>query len=1668
MANQDEHITGELAQRKAKLPKSLLSPTPHSADAERLLRDAPGVKAPAPLDVRREITAWMRTGNGRAPMEGALQCNQDEYRLALDLTIHTVDARLAGKQLSRTSELRGCVLRLLCNDVKHGSLARALASCVEKEACRIQADPPDEDEEYSALRWLRLSGLPEQTLHIHLHRADLAPKLVGKGIPHEVWAGKFFYPADIDFSLPAFNHLLARGVAPRKYRLTGVLAGRVGADGAPHFQELRAWVRSVEGEGGPWYDLDDPNTELSEAHAHCLFPNDGFRPLRLYYSAVSNRPRRAEGDAAAAGDEGVSTSEIQQHYAPCGRPLNQVAREERVRERLRTRLGKRSVPAATKVPKEAEPSPDEDSDSDDGAVLESIRERLGLDPITASDFEKPVDPKTAGAVKQLFATCEAMPQVVRDKCDRAQELMDAGDKDAALRLMREVMAMPETDAAMVEGAKAVAEAANQAARKEKEEHVHRPARATWPIFTNAHIEQAMKEEVECSDRPYSAPNFVVTTDEYTRTSAVGGTIAGATAEFANGSMREETHRVTRTTIDVDPAAEGGFEAAIRAWRYTIASTGDRGVLFGREMVNNPDTLAVRVMPWAQNYSDVPTIGKHNQKELAIAMESRPGLVEFKYPQTFEMRSHNKSPKQERSNKYRLAGVLFTACPARPNQPVRSVLSCPFVPQKAAVDGKENPGVEQFSRARETWLFSDENVLDESTPPFIVGVLKNAAPMVACKGLIQTGLNLAGVVRIADTNPNELSLAEGLLATQLQALLAINVPSGLWDSVRQCVLEVAPAPLPWISSLLRTFSTRLRAGEDVDERLVADVLKGETAQVPEIWACFRESALGSKSLRNKHKASFAEVAVHYSESHHPPVGFVPKPGDMVEAARAAKKGAAMAFGDRCLRDAGIGEDADARYQGLLREACLVDSPAPAGWLGRITNAGLSDEQFDLMETMCQHLQELLALECPGEHLSADATQGDIRELYESHPRIRQLMDVLMSLKATNIGVEVWGETVALTLMGRPTPPVWLQRVLSGFRKQMATTNESEQRKADRQPPRLHVTRHEAYFASSMGSDRVFGKKQWVEATDSLSPSEGARRIVNAPPPACVGTEDGEERAAVLYYRLEDNQAREERFISEMIRPHYSSFADGQRCHLLEKMASVPVLREELFHVASKTMRSMDAALILAKVAAALCAIQEEETQDLLLDKLSEPEVTPRIVNIVLDAIVAQPKRRSGKAKAKAEAKAEAKAPTPPKPTKREQEREAARLARQLQEACEAELAQQKAAGEAARVAKLAAEQERREELKKKEAAKALEEAAKAIEAEEAAKQAAEEGEQVRVQKLRESRADAHQEHSKAQQQKRDPNATGLQRQLAADAKAAEEAEKEASRVAKLAAQQSRAQAAQDAAYANSHEAQMAARAAQAVANKARKKANKERERAGAAEQAATATVAAQAEAATTAGGVGARWRLRAEEAARAAAATAELDALWTGPDAAPTAPAPWASAARADIAEAVAVAQEEEDLQKAMALSRLDSPPPAASARACADDARGEEEQARARAEASVNEARARIAREWAARRTATTPADAGRGGRGGGRGRGRGRGRGSVAAAPVAAAPPAATQADEESLCVVCLVDAPTILCAPCGHQCLCAGCAVAVDPVAKGCPYCRAPVVQVIRVLRP
>ena len=64
-------------------------------------------------------------------------------------------------------------------------------------------------------------------------------------------------------------------------------------------------------------------------------------------------------------------------------------------------------------------------------------------------------------------------------------------------------------------------------------------------------------------------------------------------------------------------------------------------------------------------------------------------------------------------------------------------------------------------------------------------------------------------------------------------------------------------------------------------------------------------------------------------------------------------------------------------------------------------------------------------------------------------------------------------------------------------------------------------------------------------------------------------------------------------------------------------------------------------------------------------------------------------------------------------------------------------------------------------------------------------------------------------------------------------------------------------------------------------------------------------------------------------------------------------------------------------------------------------------------------------------------------------------------------APPAAPDQDTETQCVVCM-DAPKDhRIVPCGHQCVCAGCAEQLTKTrAPTCPVCREPIQQTMKVL--
>lgn len=54
---------------------------------------------------------------------------------------------------------------------------------------------------------------------------------------------------------------------------------------------------------------------------------------------------------------------------------------------------------------------------------------------------------------------------------------------------------------------------------------------------------------------------------------------------------------------------------------------------------------------------------------------------------------------------------------------------------------------------------------------------------------------------------------------------------------------------------------------------------------------------------------------------------------------------------------------------------------------------------------------------------------------------------------------------------------------------------------------------------------------------------------------------------------------------------------------------------------------------------------------------------------------------------------------------------------------------------------------------------------------------------------------------------------------------------------------------------------------------------------------------------------------------------------------------------------------------------------------------------------------------------------------------------------------------DEETECVVCLSALRNTACVPCGHVCMCAGCADVVQQASSECPVCRAPMDMVIQI---
>ena len=1762
-----------------------------------------------PVDVRRELVAWLCAGaSGRDHLEGSLPGwgHALGFELTIDLSIRTDDARLEGKQRSRTSALTGGVLRLLYQDLRCGTLPQALTRSFSPDPCTI-GDQPSGEPPYSGKKWMTLGWLPSKTLHIHLHRAIETPGPVGSA-PHQVWTNDFAYPARLDFGAPQFKHLLSRGVAPRKYVLSGVLVGHVGADGELAFKKLRAYVRNAS--NGTWHNLDDTNAKVTDRMALCT-DGSGYVALRLYYSAVEPqagtraaassstkrkgkmaakearphdsgapstsqaavpprdgfrdqallthltevcaampqeikdkcdqaqelmdsgatseaarvmcevlrmkelgdalekappRPKtaagREEAEAQALADEGVSAEDIRANYAPCGRPINQVVREERVKERLRARLEKLPGYAAAEYTRGATQSTVDHAKTEEKQRLRARLEKL---PAGARAYA-------------VAAAADAAAEYTRGATQSTAA--QAAAQGAAAAAAALAAAASDAECQRSGSSSTGADAASLVAQADWEGPAARQAGACLSLFANAHIEQAMREEIDDPSKAYTPIHFRMDVDEYARTSAAECTTSNYWRDKAMGTMKEEHCRVKQTTIDVDPST-GTFRDSINAWRHSMLEMTDGHVVFGRELVSAPDTLAVRVTPWPQTITKHPTMGRYENAIEASSVAARGGLVDFHYPMGFTMDLDRIADRAVTTAKYRLAAVLYLDSRERgASSAPKGAFANPYIPLKATVDGVTNPAAARFNHMRGRWLRSDQDVLLRGAhPPFLMGVFAGEVDRAGCEALARLALILTAVAQQGDApwliEPGviidwrtacNLYLVEEWLVVEAERVVKQCVPSVLWDNIATCIMEIHPAPPLWLANFLRLVRERLERTDGNGEWRVAGprVDLFEAAEIFQDLLKKTSGPLADRAARGE-ATKLAEAAKLFGDgltADHADIQALRDAGphdkeSLLAAALLQKTRSFAMFAAECLGFADAQEEEDVDVEGdpplephddaEWRSAQKTFVPQ-CNWEAGHRVEGLlapillrvgvdrSSEHTVVLENALRALSAVLHARAedhapePGESWAAVAN-SIVQVLYASHDQAVRFFFALMAVRSWNLHVEIWKDAVRIVLRSHPAPhPKWLQRMLMGFATQLALVNDKAQHKAALMPPRRKVLRHEAYFrgpciAGSAGAAAGW-RRNLPEASAGCfhySPGDHVERLG----PATVGiNEDGEEQMAVLFYRLEQNQQREEQVVAAQLKAGFGADAWAEKVRALLAMTSIPACLAELHHVGLKTMRHLDAAEALGRLVGMLSMVQSDDDAAVqhIVHTMCLQKTPPAFADAIEklgEQLFGKRHTRKGHARRVAEKEGPVRAaqatwtaarhgspppppapkpPPPPKPTKREKDQEAARLAHQLEEACKAEREKQMAAGRAAEAEKKAAADAKREEKRKQAEAERLRAEAIALEEAEDAEENAKEAEEMRVQQVRESRKADHLEQREAQQTKRDPKATDLQRQLVADAEQVEADKKEAARVAKLAAQQREAQAVQDAAYANGHEARMEAKAAEAAASKARKKANKERERAEAAAQKAEAQAAARTVAATT----------------------AELDALWSGPDAG-GAPSPWANAARADQVEAAAVAQEAEDLEKALALSRLDSPPPAAAparADADADAAPDEGGQARARAEAAVDQARARIARDWADRRAAT-PAGATRGrGRGGGRGRGRGS---AAVAAP--AAPP---QEEEDRPCVVCMAVEPTNLCVPCGHQCLCAACVQIYDPVAKGCPICREPVAQVIRVLRP
>ena len=438
-----------------------------------------------------------------------------------------------------------------------------------------------------------------------------------------------------------------------------------------------------------------------------------------------------------------------------------------------------------------------------------------------------------------------------------------------------------------------------------------------------------------------------------------------------------------------------------------------------------------------------------------------------------------------------------------------------------------------------------------------------------------------------------------------------------------------------------------------------------------------------------------------------------------------------------------------------------------------------------------------------------------------------------------------------------------------------------------PPHEHLIRdgfaeeelaQPMWFVASSENATAFSMHDW-DAWSEKPPNE-----------IDVGINDDDDTFTdgVLFYRNVNNMRREEAFLSNV----FEGMSTATRVNLLTIMAASPFCCNELYHIATHTMRYLDAVDNLTKIVKMLLEPVTEGNEDIatLLTTI-ETEAEYHGLFTWASSKPKRPKVKGPKPPPKAVA-----APAP-KMSKAEGKRVASQAQRVVEQELERVRAEQAPAVEAAAAAKRLAEEER---VAKAHAAfvekKAAEDAQKAAKAK-AAQDAEKEAQEAKKQRIAARRAEASAKAAaKKVERKAGPKKTAFQlqeeyeRQLA-DAKAEEEAkaaEMAAAKEKKDAEDRARARAEQDARNAaaeakkqREREAKEARRAeeqrereeraaAEKVAEEAEKREEEEaavraiqRERLDAA-TAAAAAAAAAAPAATGRGGRGGRGRGRGRE------------------------------------------------------------------------------------------------------------------------------------------------------------------------------------------------------------